>query len=294
MSVNYRLGAFGWLAGDSFEQDGGTENVGFSDQLRALEWVQEYIERFGGDPGRVTIMGQSAGASSVLHHITSNGGEGTPPFQQAIMQSPAFFPQADRAKMEMVYQAFLDAAGARDLAELRGKPTELLMEINANMTYRSPYGQFAFGPVVDGSYVPDLPGRLLMQGKFHQEIKVMAGYNRREGALFTPPWIRTRFGFRAHIQDLFPDFPKTDLDKVIQELYPINLWELDPRTKIGKVAYAMSDVAVDCNTYYLNKAFNNKTHIYKFNKYPGFHGQDANYTVSVHSSQLEVPLPSGS
>lgn len=291
VSVNYRLGAFGWLAGRSFEEDGGHENAGYSDQRRALEWVQEYIERFKGDPGRVTIMGQSAGASSILHHLTANGGEGEPPFQQAILQSPAFFPQADRGKMEDVYQAFLTATGAADLTQLKGMDSQTLMDVNAAMTYRSPYGQFAFGPVVDGTYVRDLPGRSLMKGNFHENVKVMVGFNRDEGALFTPPWIRWRSQFTSYILDLFPRFLPNELTRAINELYPINIWIADPRYRIATVARAMSDVAVNCNAHYLNKAYNGTLYTYMFNKYPGVHGQDANYTVSLLHHLPVVKLP---
>lgn len=70
VTINYRLGAFGWLSGPEFQASGGIANAGLHDQRLALEWVQENIHLFGGDPNRVTIMGSSAGASSVLHHIT--------------------------------------------------------------------------------------------------------------------------------------------------------------------------------------------------------------------------------
>ena len=60
MAINYRLGALGFLAGDSFENEGGFENAGLSDQLVAFEWIRDHIEEFGGDPGHVTVMGESA------------------------------------------------------------------------------------------------------------------------------------------------------------------------------------------------------------------------------------------
>lgn len=70
VTINYRLGAFGWLSGPEFQASGGIANAGLHDQRLALEWVQKNIHLFGGDPNRVTIMGSSAGASSVLHQIT--------------------------------------------------------------------------------------------------------------------------------------------------------------------------------------------------------------------------------
>ena len=62
VALNYRLGAFGWLSGPTFQQSG-TANAGLHDQQFALKWVQKYIHLFGGDPGKVTVMGQSAGGT---------------------------------------------------------------------------------------------------------------------------------------------------------------------------------------------------------------------------------------
>lgn len=66
VAMNYRLGAFGWLAGPSLQADG-TANAGLYDQRAALDWVQEHISKFGGDPSRVTVIGESAGAGSIMH-----------------------------------------------------------------------------------------------------------------------------------------------------------------------------------------------------------------------------------
>jgi carboxylesterase type B len=70
VALNYRLGAFGWLAGPDFESQGGKSNAGLLDQRMALEWVQKYIHLFGGDPEQVTVLGESAGGGSLEHQIT--------------------------------------------------------------------------------------------------------------------------------------------------------------------------------------------------------------------------------
>lgn len=233
-------------------------------------------------------MGQSAGASSILHHITSNGGKGRPPaFQQAILQSPTFFPR-DRGKADNTYNSILKAAGVANFTELQGLSTENLMYANAKTIYRSEYGQPVYGPVVDNTYVRDLPGRLLLKGEFHKDINAMIGHNRQEGTIFTPPWIRTRKEFKAHMLKLFPHFAVTKLNYLIEKLYVIPNSPLQEH-RIQQVANAIGDVAVDCNVYYLTKA-SNKTYNYKFNLYPGFHGQDVSYTVS--SPPLASPLHS--
>lgn len=69
VTLNYRLGAFGWLSGPTL-QSNGTANAGLLDQRFALEWVQKNIHLFGGNPNNVTVMGESAGGGSILHQIT--------------------------------------------------------------------------------------------------------------------------------------------------------------------------------------------------------------------------------
>jgi para-nitrobenzyl esterase len=77
VTLNYRLGAFGWLAiKNSSGTPLGNGNFGFLDQQLALKWVQNYISYFGGDPARVTLFGQSAGAISVTAHLVSPGSMG--------------------------------------------------------------------------------------------------------------------------------------------------------------------------------------------------------------------------
>ena len=85
VSVYYRLAAFGFLSHSQFTRWGiADHNAGYLDQVQALNWVTDYIHYFGGDPGRITIDGQDAGASSVLLHLTSTGEK---VYQQAILQS---------------------------------------------------------------------------------------------------------------------------------------------------------------------------------------------------------------
>ena len=67
VSLNYRLGALGWMTGPSYLAEGGTSNLGLYDQRFALEWVQKYIHLFGGDKNRVTLFGESAGGGSIMY-----------------------------------------------------------------------------------------------------------------------------------------------------------------------------------------------------------------------------------
>lgn len=104
VAMNYRLGAFCFLGGPSLQA-----NAGLHDQRLALEWVQQHIAQFGGDPSRVTILGESAGGGSIFHQITAFGGLLPVAFQQAVSQSEAWFPRPGNEQQEEVFNDFLNS-----------------------------------------------------------------------------------------------------------------------------------------------------------------------------------------
>lgn len=83
VSIQYRLGAYGFLAGAEVTENG-DRNVGLLDQRAALMWLQRHIRKFGGDPSKVVIMGNSAGGGSVMNHMILYGGVFNPPFRAAM------------------------------------------------------------------------------------------------------------------------------------------------------------------------------------------------------------------
>lgn len=88
VTMNYRLGVFGFLAGTTMENEG-LPNAGLHDQRAAFQWVRDYISLLGGAPTKVTAMGESAGEGSIQHHLVAEGGKLDPLSSRAIMQSPA-------------------------------------------------------------------------------------------------------------------------------------------------------------------------------------------------------------
>ena len=163
---NYRLGAFGWLAGEYMEKVG-TPNAGLLDQRLLLKWVQDYIYLVGGDNSKVSAWGESAGASSLLHHLVLNDGQTDPHFKKAFIQSPAYEILWDtNGTLNKTYQDFVKFAVANctslDISCLRA-PTLGLDDpnlVSANQQLVSQYNTshiFPVGPSVDGSLIKSLP-----------------------------------------------------------------------------------------------------------------------------------------
>ena len=116
-----------------------------------------------------------------MHQMTAYGGKGGPiPFQQAIPQSPGFIPYVSNQQQERTFKDFLAQLDVDTLDEARELPYSALLEANAAQVGGAPYGQFVYGPTVDGDFVPALPGELLLHGDFHKNLKVMVGHNAQE------------------------------------------------------------------------------------------------------------------
>ncbi|KAI9829586.1 MAG: hypothetical protein M1819_006091 [Sarea resinae] len=280
VAMNYRLGAFGWLSGPTL-QSNGTANAGLLDQRMALEWVQTNIHLFGGDPNRVTIFGESAGGGSVMHQITAYGGnKGAVPFQQALPQSPGFNQVPGSLQQETVFQTFLSLLNVSSIQEARQLPSATLITANIEQVgLASSYGMFTYGPVVDGDFVPGLPGKLLLQGSFNKNLTIMVGHNSDEGLLFTDPAATNDSSFAAYIQANFPDMSPSILQYVTGTLYPsVFNGTYGYTDQYSRAALAVSEAIFTCNTYYLDRAFDNRTYAYIFSVPPGIHGSDTKYT----------------
>ncbi|KAI9739023.1 MAG: hypothetical protein M1835_003214, partial [Candelina submexicana] len=295
VSINYRLGAFGWLAGPTL-QSNGTANAGLLDQRLALKWVQDNISRFGGDPRKVTVIGESAGASSIEHQITAYGGTKAP-FQQAVLQSPAFAPLPGNLQQETTFNAFLSLLNVSTIQEARQLPTSKLILANILQVGYSPYGTWTYGPAVDGDFVATLPGKSLLQGSYDKSLNVMVGHNADEGLLFTNPAVANESAYLAYLQSVFPDARPSTITYIDQVLYPpVFNGTYGYTSYLTRTLLTIADAAVNCNTDYLNRAYGNRTYNYLFSVPPATHGQDVAYTYyngpnpSVISSNVALAL----
>ncbi|CDM37692.1 hypothetical protein DTO013E5_6235 [Penicillium roqueforti] len=280
VALNYRLGAFGWLGGDSITANG-TANAALHDQRFALDWVYKNIHLFGGDATRVTVMGESAGAGSILHQITAYGGtRGAAPFQQAIMQSPGWVPVIGEEEQEATLQQFLGILNVSTVEQARKLPSAKLIAANAyQVATKSQWGQFTYGPVVDGSFVPALPGQLLLRGDFDPNLNIMVGHNADEGLAFTSPDSVKSTGLATQMKTLSPNTPKNVSDFVYNVLYPpVYNGSYGYTDSVARTALVISDLIFQCNTDYINRAFYNQTYAYEFSIPPALHGQDVSYT----------------
>ena len=176
VTINYRLGALGFLAHPALASrpGGPSGNYGLMDQQAALRWVQDNIRHFGGDPGNVTIAGESAGGLSVLAHMVSAGSRGL--FAKAIIESGSFaLNQQPLATAEAAGQAFAAQAGCPDqtAACLRHLPVSALVTPSF----------IEIPGVVDGKVLTEPIGTALAAGRFAR-VPVLNGTNHEEEALF--------------------------------------------------------------------------------------------------------------
>ncbi|KAF2789984.1 alpha/beta-hydrolase [Melanomma pulvis-pyrius CBS 109.77] len=281
VSINYRIGVFGFLGGPTLQKDG-IGNAGLYDQRFALEWVQANIKKFGGNPDRVTVMGNSAGGGSILHQITAYGGKPPrkTPFQKAIIQSPGFLPQPSPQLQQEVFDQFLSVANVKSLKEARALDSQALIRANSLQIGRfALYGLFIYGPTVDGVFAPALPGQLLASGRFDKSVQVMTGHNSLEGLIFTDPAIQDSNAFAAYLRRTFPKLPQASFDKITNELYPpIFDGSRGYTDQTGRVSLFIAEMTFVCNTYFVHPALHNDTHAYRFSVFPGVHAADLSYT----------------
>lgn len=291
VSMNYRLGQFGFLAHSelsSESQDNASGNYGLLDQTAALKWVEQNIAAFGGDPGNVTIFGESAGAFSVCGHLVSPGSAGL--FDRAILQSGSCErPFASLAAAEAQGVLFAEALGCGDaaggtLACMRAADQD------AVLAALPPAPNFGFNPtedmagswfpIIDGLFMTEQPADSFSSGEFNQ-VPTIIGFTEGEARLFVwlgeiaeDPLEVTEESYEEQIAFLLGG--NTELAAEVVAEYPIGSSE--PAEALAAVA---TDTIFRCpgkQEAAKLAAFVPATYLYQF-EYPNGH------------SQLEVALP---
>jgi para-nitrobenzyl esterase len=188
VTVNYRLGALGFLDLSSFNtaRRRFDSNTGLHDVLAALRWVRDNIAAFGGDPRRVTLFGESAGAGTVTTLLAAPAAEGL--FAAAIAQSSPATSVYDRERARRVAVSFLDklAMAPADAHRLVDVPIAAILgasqQLFDEVPVRNP-GTLAFVPIVDGDLLPDYPVKRAQEDRTHP-VPLIIGTNKREAAMF--------------------------------------------------------------------------------------------------------------
>jgi para-nitrobenzyl esterase len=197
ITINYRLGVFGFLAHPELTKEStyrASGNYGALDQIAALRWVQENIKAFGGDPTRVVIGGQSAGGMSVHNLIASPLAKGL--FHRAIVESGGSSVSgplsiiSDLADAEAYGVKFAALKGAHSLIELRALTWQKLAEpVQEDQTpaKAGALPALRFSPIVDGYYLPAQVSQVVAQGK-QNDVPILTGANKGElGKLIMGP-----------------------------------------------------------------------------------------------------------
>lgn len=224
VSINYRLAVLGYLAHPELSAEspeGISGNYGLLDQIAALAWVKRNIAAFGGDPGKVTVAGESAGALSVVYLLASPRARGL--FDKAIVQSGAMYSMPElrvrrhgETPAEATGAALAAKLGAKDLAALRAMDADALVQGAAAAGFM-PWG------TVDGKVLPQQPIDAFDRGE-QAPVPVLAGFNQgeirtlRRFAPATPPAnsadydaaIRARYGDLA--EAFLRLYPSGDID----------------------------------------------------------------------------------
>ena len=207
VSIEYRTGALGFLAHPELSKeskDGHSGNYGLLDQIFALKWVQRNIDNFGGDPSKVTIFGESAGAISCSILCGSPLAKGL--FRACISQSGgSFAPWRDQPRT-LGIDASQKGAEQQGLAfqkHLKKKNIKQMRKIDAMDLCGNDVGFGGFWPCVDGYVITDDQYRLYERGEYN-DVPVIVMTNSDEGALFSPANIKAE-NYQKQVQNMFGD-----------------------------------------------------------------------------------------
>lgn len=219
VAIQYRLGAFGFLASEDVKNHG-TLNAGLLDQQFALQWVKTHIPLFGGNASQVTIGGQSAGAGSALLQAVMSGENESPALFSNIIAASPYLPYMhsyDDTVPSGWYRTFAENAGCGGLRDDPGAnipyPFECLLNMsskalqnaNAMVSASGPYGSWAFIPVLDDSFLQSTPGQQLKDGNVRGR-RVLSGNVANEGPEFVPQNISSENDLMSWFRLNFPLF----------------------------------------------------------------------------------------
>ncbi|KAL2270659.1 hypothetical protein VTJ83DRAFT_30 [Remersonia thermophila] len=240
VAVNYRVGGFGFMPGKEILADG-SANLGLLDQRMGLEWVADNIAAFGGDPNKVTIWGESAGAISVWNQMAlydgNNKYKGKPLFRGAIMNSGSLVPSnpVDSPKGQAVYNAVVAKAGcssAKDTLNcLRQLPYNRFLAAANSVPHVLSYNSVALSylPRPDGKVLTKSPDVLSKEGKY-AAVPMIIGDQEDEGTLFAlfQPNVTSTDRIVSYLRNIFfHDATQKQIEGLVNQYSPY-VWDGSP------------------------------------------------------------------
>ncbi|KAJ7760741.1 Alpha/Beta hydrolase protein [Mycena maculata] len=270
--LQYRLGLFGFLSGSKVKA-GGALNAGLLDQQFALQWVQDHISLFGGDPNQVTIWGESAGAGSVLMHMIANSGQTHPPLFKSAITSSLYVAsqyQFNDTVPEAVYTEVVTKTGCSGISDtlacLRNSSVDALVAANVNISASNFYGTFSMVPVVDGAFITQRPSEAIRSGKLNGKA-LLSVTNAFEGTILVNP-NTTDVSF--FLSQLFPRLGPKGIAAAAAQYAGLG-------TPSFQAAAIMGEAVIICPTHSLLSAFKGPTYKGEFAIGSAVHGADTAY-----------------
>ena len=286
VTVNYRLNVFGFFAHPDLVQQSGDEmvgNYGLLDVIAALEWIQRNINQFNGDPNNVTVFGESAGASLISYLMITPESKGL--FHKAISQSAAVGLAPDTHINERVGFNVSGMEIAKKFTQRMGlelnQSMDQLRQLSSDEIIQKLDPRSVFGPMIDGTLIPDHVGLLFAQGKQH-DVPFLIGGNSWEASLgrqigggFSPEFI-SRLVPKKDRDMLYPGLQGEQLeDQVFGDLVLLSTG----RYMANQMAY------VDAKTYHYHFSYVASE---KVNKQPGAaHADDIAFVMKTLEVELE-------
>eukprot|EP00756_Hemistasia_phaeocysticola_P019253 Hpha_TRINITY_DN15648_c1_g10::TRINITY_DN15648_c1_g10_i1::g.99729::m.99729 len=310
VTLNYRLGSLGFLALDELKEEQGTAgNWGLLDQQKALQWVQANIGNFGGDAGRVTIFGESAGGCSVVGQLSMPSSRGL--FHAAIAESPlsagdiawAPWKNATGFGQAWAHSVGCNSTGASQVDCLRSLP--LKSALSPLLLEKLPAGtpQWArprllplmpWWPTIDGTTFPASPIDQAQRGEI-ADVPVMLGTNKNEGSIFLPMIPLVLDGTVLYpLSDaglpktLRHFFNQSDVDKILAQ-YPLSTGGDYPFRASRVAAHVLRDWLFACAGRRFLRALNSagrKSSVYMYHFEYQMKGLLAFVAGDYHGSEL--------
>jgi len=279
VNVNYRLGVLGFFVHPELTKESDTHSSGnyaLLDQLAALQWVHDNIAAFGGDPAKVTVGGQSAGASDTHDLVVSPLAKGL--IHGAIAESSGLGGGALQtlAQAEQTGVNFAEAKGAHSLAELRMMPWQEVIAPVQGQTLR-------FGAIMDGHVLPATPAELIGQGK-GSDVPMIVGGNLFDNNGSSPHPTVTAAEFQTQVKQRYGDLADEFL-----KLYPAGS---DEQARQSNNASLQDNMRVAQYAWAAGRAKTEKSDVFVYMWDHALPGPDADTYGAFHTSEVPYVLNS--